>query len=120
MMTLMNPKPHDCLDRLTPVCSFLVASGVTAVKTDTQSLLDYPQNADDRRNLATSYQDAWRAAMMKHFRGKAIACMAQIPQIVFRTMMRADMPKTLMRNSDDFFPDEPRSVTLSSSTLTRH
>lgn len=85
-----------------------MASGVTAVKTDTQSLLDYPQNADDRCNLTARYQDAWRAAMMKHFRGKSIACMAQVPQIAFHTMMRADMPKLLMRNSDDFFPDEPR------------
>lgn len=85
-----------------------MASGVTAVKTDTQSLLDYPKHANDRCNLISRYQDAWRVAMMKHFRGKAIACMAQIPQIAFRTMMRTDMPKLLMRNSDDFFPDEAR------------
>lgn len=90
---------------------------MTAVKTDTQSFLDYPQDADDRRNLTLPYQNAWRAAMLKHFRGKSIACMAQIPQTVFYTMMRSDMPKILMRNSDDFFPDDPRYVTKRSLAI---
>lgn len=95
----------------------MVDSGVTAVKTDTQSFLDYPQDADDRRNLTLPYQNAWRAAMLKHFSSKSIACMAQIPQTVFYTMMRSDMPKILMRNSDDFFPDDPRYVTKRSLAI---
>jgi hypothetical protein len=81
---------------------------VNAVKTDTQSFLDYPEYADDRLALINPYQDAWRAAATKYFGGNIIACMAQVPQAIFRTFMRDDLPRIMMRNSDDFFPDEAR------------
>lgn len=73
-----------------------------------ESLDVLKKNEIDISNLTIPYQNAWRAAMAKHFGGKTIACIAQIPQVVFHNMMRSDMPKLLMRNSDDFFSDEPR------------
>lgn len=94
------------LDTPTDPCSFLAASGVNAVKTDTQSFLDYPEHADDRSALTTPYQTAWRSALVRHFDGKAIACMAQIPQNI-PEFLRDDRPALMMRNSDDFFPDDP-------------
>lgn len=87
---------------------FLIRSGVNAVKTDTQSFLDYPEFADDRLALITPYQEAWRASSTEHFGSNVIACMAQIPQAIFQSFMRDDLPKIMMRNSDDFFPDEAR------------
>jgi hypothetical protein len=86
---------------------FLADSGVDAAKTDTQSFLDYPDYADDRAALTAPYQNAWRSALVKHFDGKGIACMAQIPQNL-AVLLRDDIPRVMMRNSDDFFPDEPR------------
>ncbi|KAK4197111.1 family 36 putative glycoside hydrolase [Triangularia verruculosa] len=61
---------------------FLADAGVDGVKVDTQSFLDYGEHADDRLALTTAYQDAWRLASLKYFGGRAIACMAQIPQTI--------------------------------------
>lgn len=81
-----------------------------AVKVDTQSFLDYADHADDRLALITAYQDAWRLASLKYFGGRAIACMAQIPQTMYYSFLREDLPKPMVRTSDDFFPDDPRQV----------
>ncbi|KAK4678740.1 hypothetical protein QC764_310400 [Podospora pseudoanserina] len=89
---------------------FLSDAGVDAVKVDTQSFLDYADHADDRLALITAYQDAWRLASLKYFGGRAIACMAQIPQTMYYSFLREDLPKPMMRTSDDFFPDDPRQV----------
>ncbi|KAK0667691.1 family 36 putative glycoside hydrolase [Cercophora samala] len=88
---------------------FLSDAGVDAVKVDTQSFLDYAEHADDRLALTTAYQDAWRLASLKYFGGRAIACMAQIPQTIFYSFLRDDLPKPMVRTSDDFFPDDPSS-----------
>ncbi|KAK0737328.1 raffinose synthase or seed imbibition protein Sip1-domain-containing protein [Apiosordaria backusii] len=88
---------------------FLAGAGVDGVKVDTQSFLDYPEHANDRLALTTAYQNAWRLASLKYFGGRAIACMAQIPQTVFYSFLRDDLPKPMVRVSDDFFPDDPSS-----------
>ncbi|KAL8370506.1 hypothetical protein RB595_000736 [Gaeumannomyces hyphopodioides] len=107
MTTVDGPDAHLLFDDF---YRFLAESGVDAVKTDTQSFLDYPERADDRSALTTSYQKAWRSAIVKHFDGKAIACMAQIPQSI-PEFLRDDWPALMMRNSDDFFPDDAGSHT---------
>ncbi|KAL8361794.1 hypothetical protein RB601_007560 [Gaeumannomyces tritici] len=107
MTTVDGPDAHSLFDDF---YRFLVESGVNAVKTDTQSFLDYPEHADDRSALTASYQKAWRSALVKHFDGKAIACMAQIPQSI-PEFLRDDWPVLMMRNSDDFFPDDAGSHT---------
>ena len=77
------------------------------MKTDVQSLLDQLDNAKDRRELIPRYQDAWSEAVLRHLGGRAISSMSQMPQVLFRYQMPPNMPKFAVRNSDDFFPDEP-------------
>ena len=80
---------------------------MTAVKTDVQYLLDQLDSAKDRRELIPRYQDAWSQAVVCHLEGRAISSMSQIPQVLFRYQMPPNKPKFAVRNSDDFFPDEP-------------
>ncbi|KAK4178818.1 family 36 putative glycoside hydrolase [Triangularia setosa] len=88
---------------------FLADAGVDGVKVDTQSFLDYAEHANDRLDLITAYQNAWRLASLKYFGGRAIACMAQTPQTVFYSFLKEDLLKPMVRVSDDFFPDDPNS-----------
>ncbi|CAO2649606.1 Nn.00g069910.m01.CDS01 [Neocucurbitaria sp. VM-36] len=92
--------------------AFLAESGIDSVKADNQYYPDYVEGAADRKALIYSYQDAWLAAATKHFSHRAISCMSQTPQILFHSFFNQDnQPPYLVRNSDDFFPDEPSSHT---------
>ena len=84
---------------------FLLSSGIDSVKTDAQFFLDLLDDADDRRDFITTYQDAWTIASLRHFSVKAISCMSQTPQILFHTQLPTIKPRLMVRNSDDFFPD---------------
>ena len=53
-------------------CSFLLESGVDAVKTDAQFYLDEMHAAPDRRHFMKSVQDAWVVAALRHFGVQAI------------------------------------------------
>ncbi|KAL3419619.1 galactinol-sucrose galactosyltransferase 6 [Phlyctema vagabunda] len=88
---------------------FLADCGVNSVKTDTQFLLDQLENAPDRRRFISAYQDAWLKASAHHFSAKAISCMSQVPQNIFHSQLLISQPKLMVRNSEDFFPDEPSS-----------
>ena len=88
---------------------FLSSSGITSVKTDTQFYLDLLASTPDRRAFTTAYQAAWTTAHLRHFAGKAISCMSQIPQILFHSLLPVNTPRILLRNSDDFFPTIPAS-----------
>ncbi|KAI3332075.1 glycoside hydrolase family 36 protein [Xylariaceae sp. AK1471] len=90
--------------------SFLVDCGVDSVKADNQYYPDYLDRAQDRASTMYAYQDAWLSAATKHFGHRAISCMSQTPQILFHSFIRpSDRPPYLVRNSDDFFPNEPSS-----------
>lgn len=89
--------------------AFLSSCGVTSVKTDVQFYLDVLNSTPDRRALTTAYQSAWTSAHLRHFAGKAISCMSQIPQILFQSFLPVNSPRVLLRNSDDFFPLIPVS-----------
>ncbi|KAF2840507.1 glycoside hydrolase family 36 protein [Patellaria atrata CBS 101060] len=89
--------------------SFLSSVGVDAVKTDAQFFLDLLEDADDRRSLINAYQDAWVINSLRHLSSKAISCMSQTPQILFHSQLPHNRPRLLVRNSDDFFPDQPAS-----------
>lgn len=89
--------------------SFLASSGVDSVKADAQFFLDLVFHAPERRALIQEYQDAWTLAHVRHFGGKAISCMSQTPQILFHTQLPQSNPRTLVRNSDDFFPEAAAS-----------
>jgi hypothetical protein len=89
--------------------AFLSAAGIDSVKTDAQFFLDELDDADDRRNLIKTYQDVWAINQLRYFSGKAISCMSQTPQLIFHSQLPSNMPRILLRNSDDFFPEVPAS-----------
>lgn len=88
---------------------FLRSAGIDSVKTDAQFFVDELDSADDRRDLIKAYQDAWSISQLRHFSGKAISCMSQVPQIIFHSQLPSNKPRILLRNSDDFFPEVPAS-----------
>lgn len=89
--------------------AFLKSCGIDFVKTDVQHMLGLFASSKDREEVPSAYQSAWTAAYLKHFDGQAISCMSQIPQISFHSFLQDKTPKVLLRNSDDFFPEIPRS-----------
>ncbi|TGO69230.1 hypothetical protein BOTNAR_0013g00010, partial [Botryotinia narcissicola] len=92
--------------------SFLVSSGINAVKLDTQGLLDDLKNAKDRRELIPAYQNAIHASLIFHFEDRVISCMSQYPANIFSPQILLSpsthpASKIAMRNSDDFWPNDP-------------
>ncbi|RWA06827.1 hypothetical protein EKO27_g8278 [Xylaria grammica] len=88
---------------------FLLSCGVDSVKTDAQFMVDTWASADRRRELTNTYLDAWTTASIRHFGGRAVSCMSQAPQILFRQQLSQNRPTIAVRNSDDYFPDVPES-----------
>ncbi|KAI1425750.1 raffinose synthase Sip1 [Xylaria sp. FL1777] len=88
---------------------FLLSCGVDGVKTDGQFMIDTWASAECRRELTNTYLDAWTTASMRHFGARAISCMSQAPQILFRQQLSQNRPTFPVRNSDDYFPDVPDS-----------
>jgi hypothetical protein len=72
-------------------------------------MLDTFVSAKARRELISTYLDAWTVSTLRHFSVKAISCMSQTPQILFHSQMPQNRPPVLVRNSDDFFPEIPTS-----------
>ncbi|KAJ6258918.1 Alpha-galactosidase [Drechslerella dactyloides] len=89
--------------------AFLYKSGITAVKADTQCLLDERIPSSERGELFPAYLKAWRLASEKYFGGRAISCMSMVPQILFTNHLDPQLPRFCLRNSDDFFPHTPDS-----------
>lgn len=108
MISISKCDPFISAERLTET-RFLIDSGIDSVKTDTQFLLDQLEDPEDRARFTTEYQDAWMIASLRHFSAKAISCMSQFPQALFHSQLLPSLPKLMVRNSDDFFPDEPTS-----------
>ena len=103
--TALAVDPDDIHRMYDDFYSFLSSSGIDSVKTDVQFYLDVLASTSDRRRFTETYQNAWLIAINKHFAGKAISCMSQIPQIIFHSLLPKTRPTILFRNSDDFFPD---------------
>lgn len=105
---------------------FLSDCGIDGVKTDVQFMLDTWVSAKHRRELTTTYLDAWMIAILKHFSSRAISSMSQAPQIIFHQQLPKSRPPLLVRNSDDFFPDVPAAhpwhiwANAHNSLLTQH
>ncbi|KAJ9661336.1 hypothetical protein H2201_006528 [Coniosporium apollinis] len=105
---------------------FLERCGISSVKTDAQFALDELASAVDRRRLTRPFQDAWTLNSLRVFYGHAISCMSQLPQILFHSQIPTNKPRLLVRNSDDFFPDQPAShpwhvfCNAHNSLLTQH
>ena len=88
---------------------FLLSSRIDSVKTDAQFFLDLLEATEDRRALTKAYQDAWTISSLRYFSVKAISCMSQTPQILFHSQLPTNKPRSMVRNSDDFFPEIPTS-----------
>ncbi|KAG4033161.1 hypothetical protein MFRU_005g01750 [Monilinia fructicola] len=91
--------------------SFLISSGINAIKLDTQGLLADLKNAKDRRELIATYQDAIHKSLAYHFEDRVISCMSQYPSNIFSPQILLSSSnhgpgRIAMRNSDDFWPDE--------------
>ena len=89
--------------------SFLANSRIDSVKTDAQFLLDEIASAPARRSLINSYLDSWTISQLRYFGGRAISCMSLAPPIMFHSQLPTNRPQLLLRNSDDFYPNEPAS-----------
>jgi hypothetical protein len=91
--------------------AFLLRCRIDGVKTDAQFMLDLISAPSDRRTLIRAYQDAWTLSSLKYMRNRSISCMSQTPQIIFHSQLPNNKPQVTLRNSDDFFPNEPDSHT---------
>lgn len=105
---------------------FLSESGIDGVKTDAQFMIDTWESAKHRRELSSTYLDAWMISSLRYFSIKAISCMSQTPPILFYSQLPRNRPAILVRNSDDFFPAIPKShpwhiwTNAHNSLLTQH
>lgn len=89
--------------------TYLASQGVTFVKADVQCSVTDLKHSDDRTILIPAYQRAWMTAQLRHFQGKAISCMAQVPEMLWRILLQDKFQPVVLRNSDDFFPEIPAS-----------
>lgn len=85
--------------------TYLSDSGITFVKTDVQHMLSTFRSSESRRTLVPAYQSAWINSCARHFGGKAISCMSQVPEILFSSLLQSYSPRVMARNSDDFYPE---------------
>lgn len=91
--------------------AYLAASGITFVKTDVQNSVSDIADPSVRSMLIPAYQSAWTLAHQRHLSGRAISCMSQVPEQIFRKLLQTYTPPIVARNSDDFFPEIPSSHT---------
>lgn len=96
------------------------------LETDVQHMLSSLITTEDRREVISAYQSAWTLAYLKHFSGRAISCMSQVPEVAFHSLLQDHTPRILLRNSDDFYPEVPAShawhifVNAHNSVFTKH
>ncbi|KAK6335353.1 hypothetical protein TWF696_002133 [Orbilia brochopaga] len=88
---------------------FIYNQGITAVKADTQCLIDERIPSAEKAEIFPAYLAAWRAAANRWFGTRAISCMSMVPQILFTNHLSPSLPRFTLRNSDDFFPHTPDS-----------
>lgn len=101
--------PKDVVRFYDDFYAYLSKSGITFVKTDVQSLVSELTEGPVRTDLIPSYQAAWTAAYQKRLGGRAISCMSQVPEMLWRILLQDKTPPVIVRNSDDFFPEIPGS-----------
>ncbi|KAH7244535.1 glycoside hydrolase family 36 protein [Fusarium redolens] len=95
---------------------FLSDAGIDAVKTDAQGIVDTWISPSVRAELTPSYLDAWTICSHRHFGIRAVSCISQTPQALFRCYLRKDQSRTVVQNSDNFFPE----INAHNSILTQH
>uniref|UniRef100_A0A060T979 ARAD1D09526p n=1 Tax=Blastobotrys adeninivorans TaxID=409370 RepID=A0A060T979_BLAAD len=105
----------------------LASWGVTCIKMDNQATVDMITDPMIRGRLWQPYQDALKQATEEYLQGKIIYSMSMVPNIIHHSLIHHPMRgPTIVRNSDDFFPDVPDShhfhvfVNFFNSIYTRH
>ncbi|KAJ2492510.1 hypothetical protein IWW37_001415 [Coemansia sp. RSA 2050] len=96
---------------------WLHTQGVSFVKVDYQAAFETLGELHDSEvySLYNAYYDAMEKAALKYFGpGSVIYCMAQSPHLILRTLQHLSSAtpapqREIMRNSDDYYPDEPES-----------
>ncbi len=85
---------------------WMAAQGVTGVKVDNQSHLEFMSyGLAPRTEVMGEYRRALEAAVGRHFSaGSLINCMSLGSDVLFNARS-----STVTRNSNDFFPDQPES-----------
>lgn len=84
--------------------SSLAAQGVDGVKVDVQGMLEaVAEGQGGRVVLHRAYRKALDGSVGRHFAGRVINCMSSTSECAYL----ADT--TVMRTSDDFYPDQPES-----------
>lgn len=85
--------------------AFLAREGVDGVKVDNQSSLEFSTDGfGGRGTVSLAYRRALEASCRQHFDGRLINCMSNANEM---HVMARD--STLMRTSNDFWPDLPDS-----------
>lgn len=83
----------------------LAAQGVDGVKVDSQSMIEsVAHGLEGRVALTRTYRTALEKSTKKHFYGRLINCMASAMETYYGSPR-----STLMRTSDDFYPNKPTS-----------
>ena len=83
----------------------LRVQGVDGVKVDNQATLEAVSAGQGGRvALARVYRQALEESVARHFGGRMINCMSCTPECVYLAA-----PSTVMRTSDDFWPERPES-----------
>ncbi|KAI9662662.1 MAG: hypothetical protein M1831_002705 [Alyxoria varia] len=106
-MTIIDPS--DITRALKDFYDFLSTSGINCVKCDVRSAADTLSHPFDRQSLQKSYLSASEIAYFSHFGSRTVACMSQAPTNLFFSHLPQNIAETVLRNSDDYFPDEEAS-----------
>ncbi|CAO3612795.1 unnamed protein product [Cunninghamella echinulata] len=92
---------------------FLKKSGVGMVKIDNQGAFHDLKGItlQDKHKKWSDYLDAVHHALKKHAIHLSIHCMAVSPHLLDQQIKKNKCYNTILRNSDDYFPDEMESHT---------
>lgn len=89
---------------------YLSREGITVVKCDVEGVVDDVSPAHpDQRRIWRAYQDAFKAASDRYFSRRVIYCMSHVSNIFLHSQLQRNSFPACVRNSNDFFPDDPDS-----------
>lgn len=89
---------------------YLSSEGITVVKCDVQGTPDdISHSFPEQRKIWRAYQDAFKLASEKYLSRKVIYCMSHVSNIYLHSLLQRNSFPACIRNSNDFFPDQPDS-----------
>lgn len=101
---------HDVRRMYDDFYRYLQGEGITVVKCDVQATPDnISQSQPVQRRVWRDYQDAFRLASLRYFDRRVIYCMSHVADIFLYALLQKNAAPACVRNSNDFFPDQPKS-----------